>query len=409
MDRILFDVQRWNIYLHRRERKLPLVSLRDPALLKFSDEVFDRFFSGDARKLSDKKKDKKAAPWAERAHALCNDLPNFAAFAQACRGKAREAAEATQAVMEVLAPQISKTKSSAQQKEENEAHDAGQGLEDVEIGEGDADVDHEQQTEEAQKRIERIAELIKDDERLKRIALLAGKFKRILLTKQKSKVKHDSDEIADIEQGGEISRLLPSELVKLLSPRMKMAVMRDIVERKCLQYALQASEQQGRGPIILCVDKSGSMEGEKDVWATAIALALLDMAHRQRRTFIILGFDDEVFQKVVVRPGRPLPKEQLCVAPRGGTDIWNALTLALRAVETTKIMRRSDIVLITDGECDTSEAEEVKERAKVADVSILGIGIGLKPEAVLPWCDEAYSVTDMGAMPEDLAEAMFSI
>lgn len=404
MKRIIYDVPRWNIYLHRRERKLPRVTKQDKPLLAFQDELFDRLYSGDSAKLTAKqiRHDlKKAVPWAEHTHALCETL-DVDKIAANCKHKATEAALATEWVMSIIAPQVSQP-SQQQQQQQNAAADAAQGFEQVEMVEKE-----EVRPPTDTKRIDQVAELLKDDERLKKIALLAGRFKRVLISKQKTKIRHDCDEIADIEQGGELTRLLPSELVKFLSPKLKQCVTRDLFERKCLQYSMQATETLGRGPMIMCVDKSGSMaEGDKDIWATAIALALLDMAHRQKRTFILLGFDDEVFQKVVVRVGKPIPKEHLCVAPRGGTDIAKVLDLALNATETRKIMRRADIVLITDGESDDSRAEEIRERAKRNDVTILGIGIGVRPEAVKPWCDETHFVTDMGELDDKTAGALF--
>ena len=51
-----------------------------------------------------------------------------------------------------------------------------------------------------------------------------------------------------------------------------------------------------RGPIslMLVIDKSGSMEGQPDLWATAVALALLERAWSERRPFALLGFDASV-------------------------------------------------------------------------------------------------------------------
>lgn len=409
MKRILYDVPRWNIYLHRKERKLPRVQKSDNVLLCFQDELFDRLFAGDSDKLTPKqinKQLKQSAPWAENTHEYCTQL-GLDEIAKQVKGKAQEAALATEWAMQTIMPNISKPQQQSQ-SQKGQAQEVAQGLEDVSLdgstGENEA---HQRYAVPEEKRIEEVAEILKDDERLKKIALLAGRFKNIVLTKQKTKVKHESDELADIEQGGEISRLLPSELVKFLSPKLKAVVMRDVVERKALQYSMTATETLGRGPLILCVDKSGSMEGDKDVWSTAIALALLDMAHRNKRVFILLGFDDEVFQKVVVLVGNAIPKEHLCVAPRGGTNIYEVLDLALNAVETRARMHRADIILITDGESDTSRADEIKERAKQRDVSILGIGIGSTPDNVLPWCDEAHSVTDMGGIDDESASALF--
>jgi uncharacterized protein with von Willebrand factor type A (vWA) domain len=381
---------------------MPLVSTSDGPVLRFQDELFDRLFSGELEELKGKRKDKLSAAWAEGAHKICEGM-GIEKIEARCRRNAAEAALATQWLAELILPDITRPKNSAAQQ--GQTADAAGGLEHVEL-EGDENKNPDQEKNDRE-RVERVAELIKDDERLKKIALLAGRFKRIVLSKQKAKIKHESDEIADIEQGGEISRLLPSELVKFLSPRLRLSVIRDVVERKALQYSMTATEMLGRGPLVLCLDKSGSMMGDKDIWASAIALALLDMAHRHKRTFILLGFDHEVFQKVVVRVGGQLPKDELCVAPRGGTDIYEALDLALYAVEQKKIMHRADIILITDGESDTSRAEEICERAQKMDVSILGIGIGVEPTAVEPWCGEAHVVTDMGGIDDKTAGALF--
>ena len=75
----------------------------------------------------------------------------------------------------------------------------------------------------------KLAARLAGDDRLRRIALLAGKFKRIAMRKQKAKVKHGQDEVTDVEMGSELSKLLPVELAGLLHPRRRMALMRDLV------------------------------------------------------------------------------------------------------------------------------------------------------------------------------------
>lgn len=415
MHRLIYDVPRWHIYQHRRERGLRLVTHTDTPFQQFQDELFDRFFSGDSdmKPLSNRKRHKKAAQW-ESMHAAAEAMVSFEMIANACRNDLAQAALATEWMTQLLTPEL---QSSSTTEQEDEAHDAEHGLDNVQLdGEKPGDQQHES-NKQHQARIERVAELIKDDERLKRIALLAGKFKRMMLSKQKSKVRHEVDDYAEIEQGGEVARLLPSEMIKLLRPRMKMAVMRDIAEKKALQYAVHGTEKQGRGPLVFCVDKSQSMEGDKDIWATAIGLALLEMANRQRRTFILLGFDHNVFQKVVVRAGNPLPKEQLMVAPRGGTNIFKVLDLAVYAVETSKLMKRADIILITDGESDETKAAEIREMAKKLDVSILGVAVQSKDDdedsdvdgdvLLDAWCDEWFSAHDVNNLDDATATALF--
>ena len=55
-----------------------------------------------------------------------------------------------------------------------------------------------------------------------------------------------------------------------------------------MQYLLSGNEPLGKGPLVVLLDKSGSMDGPRDIWATALSLALLDQAHRERRPFALV-------------------------------------------------------------------------------------------------------------------------
>jgi len=72
------------------------------------------------------------------------------------------------------------------------------------------------------------------------------------------------------------------------------------VQRQVLQYQLSGNEVLGRGPLVLLLDKSGSMEGPKDTWATALALALLEHAHAERRPFALIDFNGSVTYETTV-------------------------------------------------------------------------------------------------------------
>jgi len=50
------------------------------------------------------------------------------------------------------------------------------------------------------------------------------------------------------------------------------------------------------------------MDGPREIWATALALTLLDHALHDRRTFALLGFDARVKVESVVKAGSPYPR-----------------------------------------------------------------------------------------------------
>ncbi len=54
--------------------------------------------------------------------------------------------------------------------------------------------------------------------------------------------------------------------------------MRRFSEQNLLQYDLRGTEPTQRGGILIAEDGSGSMAGEREIWAKAIGLALLKIA-----------------------------------------------------------------------------------------------------------------------------------
>jgi hypothetical protein len=162
--------------------------------------------------------------------------------------------------------------------------------------------------------------------------------------------------------------------------------MRDLLERQCLQYQLTGTETLGKGPLVVALDKSGSMDGPRDIWATALALALLDQAQRENRMFALLLFDAGVKYEAIVKPAEPLPELALLQGCAGGTSIEAALARALKIIETHPgALRKGDVVLVPDGASDTATAIEVRQAAERLNVTILGLGVGVSLDALAPW------------------------
>lgn len=406
MKRSLYDVSRWHLFLYRQAAGLPLVDTYDSREQRLADELFARFYSGDLTEIPEAQRDQKDADWTKTIHAEVDRQVAQNGFADKlgqCKGSVKHSAVLVKNLLQTL-PQLQSPQSPPPS---GNARDAADGLDQVDMGGGWSGTWKGE--EHANDRARKLADRLKDDERLRRIALLAGKFQRIVVSKQKTRVRRGADEISDVIQGDDIARLLPTELARIASPRYRLAAIRDLMERKCLEYQMTSTEVIGRGPLVLCLDKSPSMEGDKDIWASAVALALLNMVHRQHRTFILLGFCDTVFYRKIVRPGRPLPEDALFVPLRGGTDIGKVLDLALHAVETRTVMKRADIVLITDGASDTRTAQWIKDRAKAKDVSILGVGIGVPAESLLPWCGDVHAIQDLNGIDDEGATKLFGM
>ncbi|MFT3840786.1 MAG: VWA domain-containing protein [Myxococcaceae bacterium] len=420
MLRLINDVPRWHVYLHREARGLPSVQRDDQPLRKLEDEIWDRLYAGESEKAA-KPDSAELSEWAERIHTLCGELPAFDRLSQQCVGDADASAEGVEKLMEALAPhlqqppdkvqppQLRRSVASSCEKASKAIEQQRESMDGLSsVGFGSRSVPGGQGANGAGAR--RLSQRLRNDNRLARIALLAGRFKRIAAAKQKAKVRHGADEVTDVELGSNISRLLPSELARLSYPLLKRQFLASLAEGRALQYRLQGTDSLGRGPLVVCLDKSGSMDGTKDIWATAVALALLEIAHRQKRPFALLCFDGEVKHETKVSIGESLPEDSLFVPASGGTNITGVIFRALNIIEERDgKLKQADVVLITDGESDTSGAPVVGEKAAQLGVTVLGFGIGVSPESLKPWCDEVHAVYRLDTVDEATAEAMFTI
>ncbi len=420
MLRLVNDVPRWHVYLHRDARELPTVDKDDTPVRKLEDELFDKLYSGESEKAVKPDTSAELTSWAEKLHGITAELPNFNRLAHECLGDADAAGTATEKLMEALGPHLKQKSDEVQppqlRRALNRACDKASeavdqqretmdGLAGVGFGSGAG-----QHTKTSGAQARRLSQRLKRDERLSRIALLAGKFKRIAAAKQKAKVRHGADEVSDVELGSNLSRVLPSELAQLGHPLMRRAFLARLTEGKVMQYRLSGTDSLGRGSLIVCIDKSGSMEGTSDIWATAVALALLDVAQRQRRPFALVAFDGDVKRQDIVEVGGQLPEETLFTACSGGTNITGALSRAMSIIQTsTGGMKAADVVLITDGESETQDAPVIRQFAAQLRVTLLGVGIGVSAESLKPWCDDAHAITRLDTVDDTAAEALFTI
>ncbi len=430
MKRNLFDIPKWHLIQHRDARGLPLPAANDSPSRRLEDELFERLYAGECERIPDGEGLPALRAWAERIHASCEALPHFGRLVAECRGDASAAAAAVESLLDVLgelppverpapaaAPGTSKDPlrrpliagCAAASRAVEELRDATEGLAGIGFLPGSG-------TERGQagdgRRTQPLAARLRNDARLRRIALLAGRMKRIAASKRRSRVRHGADEVSDIEQGGELARALPAELVRLTDRRRRLDLLRSVLERQVLQYQLTGSERLGRGPLVVLLDKSSSMAtegGTRDIWATALALALLAQAQAEGRRFALVAYNAAPFHVEVVSPGAALPHEALFIGCSGGTSIAAAMVRGLEVVASTAgALRKADLVLVSDGEDVVDEAPAVRERAAALGVSVFGLAIGMPGTALSAWCDEAYGVTDLATLEPRIADALFA-
>jgi uncharacterized protein with von Willebrand factor type A (vWA) domain len=158
-----------------------------------------------------------------------------------------------------------------------------------------------------------------------------------------------------------IERSLACYQIKGLSQRRKISeeqVMEEQVVRKKLE----------RGPIMVCLDTSGSMHGVPEIVAKAITLEAMRLAHAENRECLLYAFSGRgnvVEHDLDLSPaGIESLCAFLCMSFHGGTDVSGPISAATSKLKEAK-WKRADIIMVSDGEFEVpTHTQEILTEAK---------------------------------------------
>ena len=229
------------------------------------------------------------------------------------------------------------------------------------------------------------------NEKLKKLARMVGRMKFSALAMRKKVFERSSEELLEVEQGDALHRLLPHEMLSLHHPILRKDFYRRFLDQELIQYSLRGVEEKGKGPMIVCLDGSSSMSGDKEIWSKAVTLTLLEIARKQRRLFRSICFSsaETPLQVLDMNPRDRYEVETKTIMdlaeyfPGGGTDFQKPLDAALDCLRESRF-KKGDIIFITDGECqvDPEWAENFREEKEKLGFSLFSILIDMGPASL---------------------------
>ncbi|MEM4455525.1 MAG: VWA domain-containing protein [Thermofilaceae archaeon] len=186
------------------------------------------------------------------------------------------------------------------------------------------------------------------------------------------------DEVAGFRRTLRLDRALPREL----------ALDDDLFYAKIASGGLLSREYfvTREGAYYVLIDRSGSMAGEKTVWARSVALALFKLARARGRKYFLRFFDSDVHPAHFWAPlSAPLEVVEhiLTVAPRGGTAIDYALSVAANDLHHRELREKANtVIIITDGEDEVTTQPAALQGARLVAVMTKGHNPSLQQLAI---------------------------
>ena len=193
------------------------------------------------------------------------------------------------------------------------------------------------------------------------------------------------------------------------------------------QAAVPEAEPLERGPIIVCLDTSGSMRGAPENIAKATVIAALRAAHEARRgcKLIAFGGPDELVERDLSRNDGPLPSsltpagggpglspdlgalrtgeagltallELMGQAFDGGTDIQTPIERAIACVHDAR-WASADLLVVSDGEfgCVPATLQRLQRARAERGLRVQGVLVGDRETmGLLEVCDDIHWVRD---------------
>lgn len=225
--------------------------------------------------------------------------------------------------------------------------------------------------------LKKYADLLEQEDKIRALADMLGRlreaeieleeerFEQVLSKKSWRQDLTQKSEIGGVYEGKELSKVLPSEVSLLGYPETESVFLKKYAEGKLLSFQEQGQKlvhsdeinyftqqkerKKERGPFILCIDTSGSMEGTPEQIAKVLCFAILKMAAREQRNCFLISFSIGIKTINLLDLANSLDEvvKFLSMSFHGGTDATPALMATLNMLE-SKDYQEADVLMVSD-------------------------------------------------------------
>ena len=225
--------------------------------------------------------------------------------------------------------------------------------------------------------IEKYRELLDKEDELKRLADLLGKmrvaeliteeeeFQETVIHEGRQNDPNRKEEVIGVFESKDLNSIISSEAALLADQDTESVFLKKYADHGLLtkqyqtQYitydpsqekrTYQSTKKKEKGPFIVCVDTSGSMEGDPEQIAKVLCFGIMKMAAAENRRAYLINFSTGVktLDLLNIADNIDALAHFLKMSFEGGTDISLALHESLEQLQTNQY-QDADVLIISD-------------------------------------------------------------
>lgn len=214
-------------------------------------------------------------------------------------------------------------------------------------------------------------------------------------------------DIQGIGIGRDLGAMLPHEWAQCLDPDLENVFLQKLVtgrlqtfeyQSRILSPARSLAQRPARpqGPVVVCVDTSGSMMGEPWRVAQSLVMALTEMCARRSRPCYLVAFS-VLARAVDVLTDRTALLQFFARRPGGDTDARRMMHTVHTLLGADPRYAGADVLWITDFRIPLPPRADLEEmqRLRSAQTRFYGLKLGIAQNKWLPYFDELYTIEDI--------------
>lgn len=211
-------------------------------------------------------------------------------------------------------------------------------------------------------------------------------------------------DIYGVTTGHDLGSLLPSEFALFMDDKTEnvfiqkylsdqLQVFRYKSEIMNPERSLNKKPAAKRGPMIICLDTSGSMDGKPQKISQSVIIQAVDIAMKEKRQCFLIAFSVSIKPLDILKEGQNIIT-LLKKTPSGNTDATQMLDATFKLLESNPEYINADVLWVTDFVMNQTSKDRIEkmQHLRSEGTHFYGLRIGLNQHPWEPYFDQITTI-----------------